>query len=76
MAPPSGSTAPDGMEVSDTGGVYVVKENGLEFRHMPSSEPTPVDGAEFLSRFKYVFGKKLFVFKNSYELQLLNFSHC
>lgn len=39
---------------SRTGGVYDVKESGIEFRHMPQL-PTPKDGAEFLSRMKSNF---------------------
>ena len=37
-----------------TGGVYDVKESGIEFRHM-TQLPTPKDGEEFLSRMKSNF---------------------
>mmetsp|Transcript_3086 Transcript_3086/g.6708 ORF Transcript_3086/g.6708 Transcript_3086/m.6708 type:complete len:424 (-) Transcript_3086:107-1378(-) len=44
-APPLGSR---------TGGVYDVKESGIEFRHMPQL-PTPKDGEEYLARMRSNF---------------------
>jgi hypothetical protein len=35
-----------------TGGAYNVKEDVLEFEHMPQDLPTPKDGDEFLARFR------------------------
>jgi hypothetical protein len=37
---------------SSTGGVYNVKESGLEFQHMPKDTPNPKDGEEFLAQFR------------------------
>jgi len=34
------------------GGAYSVREDGLEFQHMPQDLPPPKDGQEFLARFR------------------------
>ena len=37
-------------DLSTTGGTYDILEDGVNFRHAPTSLPTPKDGTEFLSR--------------------------
>mmetsp|Transcript_29810 Transcript_29810/g.45701 ORF Transcript_29810/g.45701 Transcript_29810/m.45701 type:complete len:396 (-) Transcript_29810:41-1228(-) len=66
--------APKGTETdarpigSATGGVYTVKEKGLEFQHMPKDLPTPKDGEEFLSRLREDFQMKVIDRPNPNEL--------
>ena len=47
----AGSTDPKPLG-SDTGGVYNVRESGLEFQHVPQDLPNPKDSEEFLARFR------------------------
>lgn len=39
---------------SGTGGVYRVRESGLEFQYMPKDTSSPKDGEEFLAQFRCV----------------------
>ena len=52
---PKGSTENEDVEKvgAETGGVFEVKESGIQFRHMPGPS-IPKDGNEFLQRVRYV----------------------
>lgn len=44
----------ESQDSAPAGGVYSVRESGIEFVHAPQELPTPKDGDEFLARFRYV----------------------
>lgn len=41
------------------GGIYNVTESGLKFQHVPAELQTPMDGDEFLARFKASFSMRV-----------------